>query len=255
MCGRILDFASRRAYIAAISSLLHVRCEWRAVLSAPPGPTCLTSLACPSNQQAPYVVTEMESGGPAEQQGAMRVGDAVHQVDDAPVSGLEISRVAALVRGSPGSTVELTLSRPDQQASAHDLARPRAVAAAVVHHGGAALPHGVQPGAEVEKTSRAAQDAAQGSERSALGHEAAAAAGASAEARGEPAPHSSVGSRHVFEIDLQRGKPASDGMRRANRQMLDYIEHRMLEQRLGPSDMTLGVVRCHVLSCNVRPFK
>ena len=155
----------------------------------------------------------MSPAGPAASQGGIRVGDALHRVDDTHVAGLDIMQVQALVCGPPGSMVSLTLSspeRPSRPSSAAPASANLPNAAAMVPPApqGAALPeeHG-RPSAEVRRASGASEDSAQISEGSVLGGHATRATEAPAE------PLSSARRREVFKIDLQRGKPAGDGTR------------------------------------------
>ncbi len=60
-------------------------------------------------KQAPFVVSELDPTGPAATQADVRVGDVLHCVDEAEVSGLDIKQVSAMVRGAPGTQVVLTL--------------------------------------------------------------------------------------------------------------------------------------------------
>jgi hypothetical protein len=157
----------------------------------------------------------MSPAGPAASQGDIRVGDALHRVDNTHVAGLDIMQVQALVYGPPGSMVSLTLSSPERPsrpssaapASAHLPNAPAVVPP--VRPQGAALPeeHG-RSSAEVERASRASEPHAQMSEGSVLGGQATRAIEAPAELL------SSARRREVFKIDLQRGKPAGDGTRR-----------------------------------------
>jgi carboxyl-terminal processing protease len=57
------------------------------------------------------VSAQVIAGGPAERAG-LRPGDAVLAVDGTPVAGLSPGRLAAMVRGEPGSTVHVRLDRP-----------------------------------------------------------------------------------------------------------------------------------------------
>jgi membrane-associated protease RseP (regulator of RpoE activity) len=59
-----------------------------------------------------YVVEALAPEGPASESGVVRPGDALVDVDGAPVAELALERVQALLRGGDGTPVTMTFERP-----------------------------------------------------------------------------------------------------------------------------------------------
>lgn len=57
-------------------------------------------------------VTRLVPGGPAQMQGGVNVGDVLTMVDGLDVRGMDLQKVAPLVRGAIGTTVTLAVMRP-----------------------------------------------------------------------------------------------------------------------------------------------
>ena len=57
-------------------------------------------------------VTRLVPGGPAQMQGGINVGDVLTMVDGVDVRGMDLAKVAPLVRGAIGTTVRLAVMRP-----------------------------------------------------------------------------------------------------------------------------------------------
>ena len=57
-------------------------------------------------------VTRLVPGGPAQMQGGINVGDVLTMVDGVDVRGMDLNKVAPLVRGAIGTTVTLAVMRP-----------------------------------------------------------------------------------------------------------------------------------------------
>mmetsp|Transcript_5300 Transcript_5300/g.13386 ORF Transcript_5300/g.13386 Transcript_5300/m.13386 type:complete len:214 (+) Transcript_5300:193-834(+) len=60
----------------------------------------------------PLQVTRLVPGGPAQVQGGINVGDMLTMVDGVDVRGMDLSKVAPLIRGQVGTTVTLAVLRP-----------------------------------------------------------------------------------------------------------------------------------------------
>eukprot|EP00802_Teleaulax_amphioxeia_P011958 Tamp_11996.p2 GENE.Tamp_11996~~Tamp_11996.p2 ORF type:complete len:227 (-),score=70.06 Tamp_11996:1176-1820(-) len=57
-------------------------------------------------------VTRLVPGGPAQMQGGINVGDVLTMVDGVDVRGMDLQKVAPLVRGAIGTAVTLAVMRP-----------------------------------------------------------------------------------------------------------------------------------------------
>mmetsp|Transcript_31814 Transcript_31814/g.75604 ORF Transcript_31814/g.75604 Transcript_31814/m.75604 type:complete len:207 (-) Transcript_31814:265-885(-) len=57
-------------------------------------------------------VTRLVPGGPAQMQGGINVGDMLTMVDGVDVRGMDLSKVAPLIRGTVGTSVTLGVMRP-----------------------------------------------------------------------------------------------------------------------------------------------
>lgn len=57
-------------------------------------------------------VTRLVPGGPAQLQGGINVGDVLTMVDGVDVRGMDLAKVAPLVRGAIGTAVTLAVMRP-----------------------------------------------------------------------------------------------------------------------------------------------
>lgn len=61
-----------------------------------------------------FSVVKIVEGGPAERQGGLMLGDKIIAVDNEPVIGLDVLEVVEMIRGQPGSEVELKVMRKDK---------------------------------------------------------------------------------------------------------------------------------------------
>ena len=57
-------------------------------------------------------VTRLVPGGPAQMQGGINVGDVLTMVDGVDVRGMDLGKVAPLIRGAIGTSVTLAVMRP-----------------------------------------------------------------------------------------------------------------------------------------------
>ena len=57
-------------------------------------------------------VTQLVPGGPAQMQGGINVGDVLTLVDGVDVRGMDLGKVAPLIRGAIGTSVTLAVMRP-----------------------------------------------------------------------------------------------------------------------------------------------
>ena len=64
-------------------------------------------MAATGDSQLPYVVNDVDPSGSAYQDGRVRVGDAILELDGKSVAGLGMDQIIPLVRGKPGSTYVL----------------------------------------------------------------------------------------------------------------------------------------------------
>lgn len=75
-----------------------------------------------NGKQAPFVVEEVVPGAPADRSG-LHAGDTIDSVDGCDVSSWDSVRLSSRVRGTAGTSVQLTLSRPASGPFAVDITR------------------------------------------------------------------------------------------------------------------------------------
>ena len=61
-------------------------------------------MAAIGDSSLPYIVNDIDPSGSAAQDGRVRVGDALLELDGKSTSGLNMEHIIPLVRGKPGST-------------------------------------------------------------------------------------------------------------------------------------------------------
>ncbi len=62
-----------------------------------------------------FSVIKIVEGGPADQQGGLVLGDKIIAIDNQPVIGLDILDAVELIRGQPGSLIDLKVLRKDEK--------------------------------------------------------------------------------------------------------------------------------------------
>ena len=62
-----------------------------------------------------FSVVKIVEGGPADQQGGLALGDKIIAIDNHPVIGLDILDAVELIRGQPGSCIEIKVLRKDEK--------------------------------------------------------------------------------------------------------------------------------------------